>query len=376
MVETESAASARIIGPLTGIRGFAAFWVVLYHLGPTIVAAYPGLVPLHHFVNTGYLGVDLFSLLSGFIISYNYSEKLNKWDLKASGRYLWLRFVRTYPLHLFVLILFLMLFIWDRGLESLSVIPYDYSFLRQLFLLNGLGFESVWAWNVPSWSLSSEWFCYLCFPLLVPLINCIRSAAVALLFAALAVMLTAALLAYLGRPNFDATLDWGLFKIAGEFLAGCFLCRAYLQMRVIPDFSGVIGLAAIIYSVVQLAYFPSVPIMPVIASFAVFIFTLAHNRQPLTLLFGNAVSVYLGKISYSVYMVHWIYVGNMAAFGFNALPAQTRIWWVLGAVLCTSVITYHLVERITGKYLREMVLAGNKAAGSVYLVSESKGVSG
>ena len=88
MSREKTIARKQIIAPLSGIRGFAAIWVVLYHLRPTIKAAYPEFVPLHNFVNAGYLGVDLFSFLSGFIIAYTYSEKLGTPDMAATGRYL------------------------------------------------------------------------------------------------------------------------------------------------------------------------------------------------------------------------------------------------------------------------------------------------
>lgn len=360
---SEAVTSRRLIDPLTGIRGFAAIWVVLYHLRPTIRVTYPSLTPLHNFVDAGYLGVDLFAFLSGFIITYTYSVKLAEYNMRAAGRYLWLRLVRTYPLHLFVLFLFILLFINERGLGSLAVLPYDMSFIRQLFLLNGLGFETHWAWNVPSWSLSAEWFCYLCFPLLVPLIDRVRDGRMALLFAAVAIILTAVLLAQVGRPRFDAFLDWGLLRIGGEFLSGCFLCRAYYAGTCSGRYIGMIGLSAIAFFIVQLAFYPEFPVVLVIAAFAVLIYSLAHSRQPLLFLFGNPVSMYLGKISYSIYLVHWLYLADLTVFGFNNLPVSVRVWVVLGVVLVTSSITYHFVERASSRYLRDLLLAEARDAG-------------
>jgi len=347
------------IRPLTGVRGFAALWVVLYHLRPTIKLAYPDFPSLHHFVGAGYLGVDLFAFLSGFIISYTYGEKLGKWDAMATRRYLWLRFVRTYPLHLFVLFLFVILFVRDRGVGSLAVLPYDMSFIRQLFLLNGLGLEDRWAWNVPSWSLSSEWFCYLCFPLFIPFINRIRSGWLALLLAGIAVLVTAFLLAQVGRPRFDAYLDWGLLRIGGEFVAGCFLCRAYRAGTFKNNYSGVIGFAALVYFPIQTAFSPAMPVVLVVLAFALLIYTLAFSKQPLMFLFGNPLSVYLGKISYSIYMVHWFYLADLSIFGFDELPISMRVWVILAVVILTSMMTYHFVERTSSKYMRGLFLPGN-----------------
>jgi peptidoglycan/LPS O-acetylase OafA/YrhL len=70
---TVSATTSRaMIHPLTGVRGIAALWVVLHHLVTTWVIAIP---PTAHWLSaladSGYLGVDLFFVLSGFVISYS-----------------------------------------------------------------------------------------------------------------------------------------------------------------------------------------------------------------------------------------------------------------------------------------------------------------
>ena len=254
----------------------------------------------------------------------------------------------------------MLLFVRDRGISSLAVLPFDMSFIRQLFLLNGLGLEERWAWNVPSWTLSSEWFCYLCFPFFVPLINRIRNGGLALILAAVTLAVTALLLAQVGRPQFDAYLDWGLLRIGGEFMTGCFMCRAYFSGICTGRYTGLVGLGAIFAFILQVTFYPRLPVVIAVTAFAVLIYTLACNRQPLVFLFGNPVSVYLGKISFSVYMVHWFYLADLTVFGFNQLPVTTRVWAVLGVVLITSVITYHFVERISSRYLRDRVLGGGK----------------
>ena len=59
------------IYPLTGVRAVAAIWVVLYHMESMLVRSYPDLYfVIKPVVETGYLGVDLFFILSGFIIAY------------------------------------------------------------------------------------------------------------------------------------------------------------------------------------------------------------------------------------------------------------------------------------------------------------------
>ena len=80
--------------PLTTMRFFAAAWVVLYHYWPLLVAGEkPALVA------RGYLGVELFFVLSGFILSHVYLESFGARTF-SYGRFLWARLARIYPVHL------------------------------------------------------------------------------------------------------------------------------------------------------------------------------------------------------------------------------------------------------------------------------------
>ena len=78
---------------LTALRFFAAMWVVLYHFWPNLSADMPTLVA------KGYLGVELFFTLSGFILCHVYLDQVaaGRFDF---GAFLWARLARVYPLHL------------------------------------------------------------------------------------------------------------------------------------------------------------------------------------------------------------------------------------------------------------------------------------
>jgi peptidoglycan/LPS O-acetylase OafA/YrhL len=87
------------IKPLTALRFFAAMWVVLYHYWPNLqgAAAMPALV------GKGYLGVELFFTLSGFILCHVYLESFGEGRFRY-GAFLWNRLARVYPLHLATLL--------------------------------------------------------------------------------------------------------------------------------------------------------------------------------------------------------------------------------------------------------------------------------
>lgn len=167
-IET-TARRAPLIGALTGIRALAAFWVFLRHFRTEIVDALgPG--PFTQFVihlsSAGYLGVDLFFILSGFILTYTHlSTMTRRYSWRTAVGFIWLRLARVWPLTAFVLMLFGAYFIFQALTSG------DPSFLAQadpgrllmhLTLLNGW-FPSTLDWNGVDWSVSAEWMAYLTF---------------------------------------------------------------------------------------------------------------------------------------------------------------------------------------------------------------------
>ena len=90
---------------LTGIRGLAAWLVVLYHIRLSLTALLPGEVIAA--LAKGYLAVDLFFMLSGFVIWYNYADRLRAGGGAETRLFLWRRFARVWPLHAAILAAFI-----------------------------------------------------------------------------------------------------------------------------------------------------------------------------------------------------------------------------------------------------------------------------
>jgi peptidoglycan/LPS O-acetylase OafA/YrhL len=160
---------APLIGALTGIRAIAAFWVFLRHFRTEIVDALgsgPITQAIVHISSAGYLGVDLFFILSGFILTYTHLDSMTtgySWR-KAVG-FIWLRLARVWPLTAFVLMLFGAYFFFQAASSG------DPSYLGQadpgrlvmhLTLLNGW-WPAPLDWNGVDWSVSAEWLAYLTF---------------------------------------------------------------------------------------------------------------------------------------------------------------------------------------------------------------------
>src|SRR2546423_8216468 len=150
---------------LTALRGLAAWWVVLYHFDTYLLPYLPTWA--FYFVSKGYLAVDLFFCLSGFVIYFNYGN-LNVLSAREVRVFYLKRFAKIYPLHLFTIGLYVlllgMLLLAHRGIP-----PGRFS--GESLLMNVLLVQD-WApadmtWNVPSWSISAEFAAYLLFPLVV-----------------------------------------------------------------------------------------------------------------------------------------------------------------------------------------------------------------
>jgi peptidoglycan/LPS O-acetylase OafA/YrhL len=169
---TPEVAAPRQIGPLTGVRGLAALWVAGCHL-----VAEPGLVSglAARILARGYLAVDLFFILSGFVMALNYGH-LFKRRIRVAvfSRFLLLRLARLYPLYGSILLVRFGYTALRYGSFDLprpwiaAPLPYPAIDLPANLLL-------VQSWGIakssigPAWSVSTEWGAYMVFPVLAML---------------------------------------------------------------------------------------------------------------------------------------------------------------------------------------------------------------
>lgn len=144
---------------LTGLRAFAACNLVFFHFGNP---AWFG--PFAPIVDNGYTAVSFFLLLSGFILSYNYSERANQRQL---SRYkFWVaRFSRLYPIYIVALLLSLGMLRDEYHVRSHAQFV-DGVILTPL-LLQGWTPNLATFWNTPAWTMSTEAFFYVIFPFVV-----------------------------------------------------------------------------------------------------------------------------------------------------------------------------------------------------------------
>src|ERR1051325_579575 len=150
---------------LTGIRGIAAWFVVLYHVRLGAAWALPPAAT--DILAKGYLAVDLFFMLSGFVLWLNYSDRLRAGGIAEAPAFLLRRIARIWPLHLLMLAgaVAFVLAVAATGREPSGHYPWAELPLH-IVLMQNWGFTDALTWNDPAWSISCEFAAYLLFPLL------------------------------------------------------------------------------------------------------------------------------------------------------------------------------------------------------------------
>ncbi len=227
------------IRALTGLRIVAALWVVLFHFRPLLWQAAPDFASaLSPILDCGAQGVDLFFILSGFVLTWNYIDKMGKsWSTRATLRFLWLRLARVWPVYLVTMHLAALWIIFtlnvghvpSENVWTLNAISY----IRQLFLVQ-LWFQPFFdgsSWDGPAWSISAEWLAYLVFGLLILVVFRVARAtrARSLLWLAFAASLPPMLL-LLASGHLYTPWSW-LPRIVLQFIAGALACAAVRRLR-------------------------------------------------------------------------------------------------------------------------------------------------
>jgi peptidoglycan/LPS O-acetylase OafA/YrhL len=304
---------------LDSFRGFAALMVVFYHMG------FPGFIYDLAIVRNGYLFVDFFFVLSGFIMYYNYKSLDGP---RGFGRFIGLRLFRLYPLHLATL---LALLGWETAYsvarrftsasERISSHDDGVAFLLNLTLTNGVGIRAP-SFNIPSWSISTEFWTYVIFGLIVVSMKNVRRTGVAGVFLLVAVVSLMSLLRHVHPLNLGAMDFYLLPRCTLGFFLGAALCALLPNPGAPPAKPRAGGIGGLIQPLLILgavgiisyggktAYDFSMPFV-----FTALIASMVTWRSTwLTRASEGSIPLWLGRHSYSIYMVHWIALTIVTTF--------------------------------------------------------------
>lgn len=308
---TDRATAPEAIHALTGIRGYAALWVLLSHLSYTEALLFPLGMRLQWRRTAGliqheYLAVDVFFMLSGFVLMHVHGHEFAGALRRADYlRFLLLRLARIYPLHLLGLGLAWVAHQYQPDPYTVST---EQTFVLQLGLMASWGIMPRHSWNIPSWSLSSEWFAYLLFPLVTLLAPSVKTArgrlvGIAALMGFFYVMMfrQPLRLDYANGPGAQTRVMVGL--AIGVFLRGLYDDP---RIRALPWH--VILYVTVAVSALTMSELSGARRPDSIWSYAtmvVILFAAACGRGKLMLPLTGRVAVYFGEISFAVYILHY-----------------------------------------------------------------------
>lgn len=331
---------------LEGLRGAAALLVVFYHAHFWV--SWLGLA------RNGYLAVDLFFVLSGFVISSAYSHKLdNPADVRS---FIVRRFGRIWPV--FIVATAIQYLVTDSLLAAMTRaghyypldVPSPTELLSLVTMSQGLNLFDRYIGNGSAWSAGDEFYVYLLFgAMCVALRGKTRVAAFAAIAAAgyaLAIGVSAGSSHCLQTATcFDMTYSYGWARCLVGFFGGTLIAE-YRGAHVFRALRGrAAQIATLAVSVAFVAYADRAPGLALAAPvvFVALIASLTEDCGPVAALFNMRTFQYLGRVSYPLYLIHAAF---LEAFGSvvnvqRSFAAQAA--WIGVFLLITFAIT-HIVH--------------------------------
>lgn len=364
-----------IIRSLTSLRFFAALMVFCSHLRLSI--EYHSPIPFFEFIwngvfYEGYIGVTFFFILSGFILTYSYNSLFQSEKISRQ-KFLFLRFARIYPTHLLLLILAICM-------NPFSVHSFAPLITNALLLQSTVPSEQFYfSFNAVSWSISSEYIFYLLFPFFI-VIPQKKLFKIMLSWLITTIFLILISLNY----NFLINAHWFFYIFPGtrllDFLTGILLAKAFMAdksiIRTQPNWIFHLAEPLSIFLLIFFVYIALKQNIPQVYRFDLFyilpmslvILTFAYEKGFLSKLLTSRIFVFLGEISFAIYMFHQLIFSiiprhfPLSMFSDAVLPPKTMLAIVmLSVTLGIASLSFLCFEKPINRMLRHQMNKRNMA---------------
>lgn len=374
----------REIDALTGLRGVLALWVVLLHIGIGLEQLGRSIegrlgTTIANIAFAGPLAVDGFFILSGFVLAYAHGAEFARGiGVGGSARFLLLRIGRIWPVHAAVLLGYAVAVAggvqWPTdgcGNPLNRSAPCDRfaldELVRQLFLVQAWGIDPVIGWNFVSWSISSEWLVYLCFPVIALCAARIGAGTAAGLSAILVLAVV------IGGPQVlpqfhGVNDDYGLLRAVPEFAFGVLAYRGLSGSSTLcVPWGGVAAAAGVL--VVGLVATGTWPQFAVVGLALIVPALAADGASFAARLLSSRPLLWLGRISYSVYMAH-VLVLELNGFVLkrfirgDVMRTDLQLWGIIlllvVEVLLVGMALHRVVEDPARRWMRRRLQRGEE----------------
>ena len=326
---------------LDGLRGLAALVVVIFHFMEIIIADFS-----NSFISHGYLAVDFFFCLSGFVVSYAYDNRIAGMGLKT---FIKLRLIRLQPLVIIGSVLGLLTFLFDPYSNLYSIYGFKETaliFLTSAFLIPypvvSERYFNLFNLNAPSWSLFWEYVANLVYATI--LFKASRKVLPSL------VLLAAAGLFYVSWNSGSLLGGWsggtffdGLARISFSFLMGMLIFRSNWIIKNklgLPGTSALLLLAFLtpyneqwnwlVDLLIVVVYFPLIVSLGAGAGLAG-----KHYK----------INQFSGDISYPLYMTHYPFMWVFANYVVVTEPGIAQLSWVIPLSIILLIGLAYLVTK-------------------------------
>ncbi|WP_185218344.1 acyltransferase family protein [Sphingobacterium mizutaii] len=324
---------------IQGLRAIAVLFVLIFHLSDSYL---PG----------GFIGVDIFFVISGYLISKVVKSKIQKGNFVLWDFYFG-RIKRIIPAYYFMLIICWILFLFVYAPSDIGKFKLGH-FWTFLFNSNNhfakaddyFGASSNENPFLHTWTLSVEMQFYLFLPILLLMIRNIKM---------LLIVLTAATLCLIGYSTYEiyignkSLMYFSLLSRSSEFFFGVIAAISNIENKKITKNNSLIlsflGLLLVIVSAIifnESSLFPGIAaVLPCLGTVLILI---AYNNK-LNQYISNKYFVYLGEISYSVYLWHWPIMAFYRYYTQRYEFTITESFVLLTLTFVASILSYYLIEK-------------------------------
>ena len=356
---------------LDGLRGVAALMVILYHVGEGFATSSRDQV-----INHGYLAVDFFFVLSGFVIGYAYD---GRWQRGMStGNFILRRIIRLQPMVVIAVLLGVLSFViqgcekWDGTAVSTSAVVM--SLICGLFLIPAMpgtapevrGNGEMFPLNGPSWSLFFEYIGSLFYAFFLHRM----STRVLTIFTAVAGIILACVAIGNGSGDFHLGVGWtaanggfwmGLARMTFSFSVGLLMSRRFKPVRI----GGAFWICSALIVAVLSVPFVGGETCPVANGFYDALCTLIVFPAIVYLgasgittdAWSQRTCEFLGAISYPVYIIHYPFMYMFYAWVWSRGLSFSQVWPVAGAIIVTVIVLAWLFLRYYDEPVRRWLTA-------------------
>ena len=344
ILEFNPASYPKNIKGLTSLRFAAVLYVILFHYH---FKFHPSIDLI---ISKGYLAVDFFFILSGFILTHCYKQSIQDGTFSYRS-FMIRRIARIYPVHLFTLSVMCAIFALYQlaGNQLTKNTPTISDFIQNIFLVHSWGLASDLSFNRYSWTISAEFLAYILFPALFIIMNRIKPIIISILLASLIYALLWVFSPSLWSLPLSQLAIFGLPRIFPEFLLGITLYMFGQKYRLTKHGNATLLVCALVLVSALLIKCGDWIAVPV---FAVLILAVAEQSRSerQNFLFDNS-TVYLGEISYSLYMIQFPYMflvfDTLLGWGLET-QENTKLWSTFWSI---SPIVILILAMITHKYI-------------------------